>query len=233
MTAPKRLAELAAQAPRHAENFSWEHTADGLLESYRKAAVNYNNGTGPSDFSPRRARVCGVCAGPEGAYMSSISDTIEQALTERELDFTRKDDAHFIVELPGEHKLKTSTLLTVGNHGVRVEAFVCRKVDENFEGVYKFLLKRNRRLYGVAYTLDKVGDIYLVGKIAEHAVTGDELDRVLGQVLEAADGDFNVILELGFSSSIKREWAWRVSRGESLANLEPFKHLIEEEPAQS
>jgi D-inositol-3-phosphate glycosyltransferase len=56
VTAPKRLAELAAQAPRHAENFSWEHTADGLLESYRKAAVNYNNGTGPSDFSPRRAR---------------------------------------------------------------------------------------------------------------------------------------------------------------------------------
>ncbi|MDI9918448.1 YbjN domain-containing protein [Rhodococcus sp. IEGM 1379] len=163
--------------------------------------------------------------------MSSISDTIEQALTERELEFTKRDDAHFIVELPGEHKLKTSTLLTVGNHGVRVEAFVCRKVDENFEGVYKFLLKRNRRLYGVAYTLDKVGDIYLVGKISEHAVTGDELDRVLGQVLEAADGDFNVILELGFFSSIKREWAWRVSRGESLANLQPFKHLIEESPS--
>ncbi|MER5838590.1 hypothetical protein ABT116_50110, partial [Streptomyces sp. NPDC002130] len=40
--------------------------------------------------------------------MSSISDTIEQALTERELDFTRKDDAHFVVELPGEHKLKTT-----------------------------------------------------------------------------------------------------------------------------
>lgn len=53
VTAPKRLAELAAQAPRHAENFSWEHTADGLLESYRKAAVNYNNGTGPSDFACR------------------------------------------------------------------------------------------------------------------------------------------------------------------------------------
>ncbi|XGU19588.1 hypothetical protein ACETU7_32975 [Rhodococcus sp. 3Y1] len=32
VTAPTRLAELAAQAPRHAENFSWEHTADGLLE---------------------------------------------------------------------------------------------------------------------------------------------------------------------------------------------------------
>jgi hypothetical protein len=132
------------------------------------------------------------------------------------------------VELPGERKLKTTTLLTVGKHGLRVEAFVCRKPDENFEGVYKYLLRRNRRLYSVAYTIDKIGDIYLVGQIAEHAVTADELDRILGQVLEAADGDFNTLLELGFAESIKREWEWRVSRGESLANLKPFEHLIED-----
>ncbi|WP_430333930.1 YbjN domain-containing protein [Rhodococcus sp. ACT016] len=156
-----------------------------------------------------------------------VADVIDAALKERELDYSRRGDSQFIVELPGEHKLKTTTLLTVGNHGVRVEAFVCRKPDENFEGVYKYLLRRNRRLYGVHYTIDKIGDIYLVGRISAHAVTGEELDRVLGQVLEAADGDFNVLLELGFATSIKREWAWRVSRGESLANLQPFKHLVE------
>lgn len=161
------------------------------------------------------------------------ADVIDAALQERDLDYTRPHGDQFVVELPGEHKLKTTTLLTVGNHGVRVEAFVCRKPDENFEGVYKYLLRRNRRLYGVHYTLDKVGDIYLVGRISSHAVTGDELDRVLGQVLEAADGDFNVLLELGFASSIKREWEWRVSRGESLANLQPFKHLVDDSDKDS
>lgn len=64
-----------------------------------------------------------------------------------------------IVELPGERKLKINTILSVGEHSVRVEAFVCRKPDENREDVYRFLLRRNRRLYGVAYTLDNVGDI--------------------------------------------------------------------------
>ncbi|MFC9362809.1 YbjN domain-containing protein [Rhodococcus sp. NPDC057014] len=160
--------------------------------------------------------------------MTDLAEVIESALTDRELDFTRKDSTHFVVELPGERKLKTTTLLTVGKHGLRVEAFVCRKPDENFEGVYKYLLRRNRRLYSVAYTIDKIGDIYLVGQIAEHAVTADELDRILGQVLEAADGDFNTLLELGFAGSIKREWEWRVSRGESIANLKPFEHLIED-----
>ncbi|TQF68872.1 YbjN domain-containing protein [Rhodococcus spelaei] len=159
--------------------------------------------------------------------MAETATLIDAELAERELDYSRKGEDQFIVELPGERKLKTTCLLTVGTHGVRVEAFVCRKPDENFEGVYRYLLRRNRRLYGVHYTIDKIGDIYLVGRISTHAVTGAELDRVLGQVLEAADGDFNVLLELGFATSIRREWDWRVSRGESLANLKAFEHLIE------
>ena len=160
--------------------------------------------------------------------MSDTITLIDEVLTERGLEYQRKNDSSFIVELPGERKLKTTTMLTVGRHGVRIEAFVCRKPDENFEGVYKYLLRRNRRMYGVHYTIDKVGDIYLVGGMSLHAVTGDEIDRVLGQVLEAADGDFNVLLELGFAESIKREWAWRVSRGEPLTNLAAFEHLIDD-----
>jgi len=134
-----------------------------------------------------------------------------------------------IVELPGERKLKTNTILSIGEHSVRIEAFVCRQPDENHEGVYRFLLKRNRRLYGVAYTLDNVGDIYLVGRMALASVDAAEIDRVLGQVLEAVDTDFNTLLELGFRSSIQKEWEWRVSRGESLKNLEAFAHLIEDD----
>ena len=159
---------------------------------------------------------------------------IEQALIDRDLVYTRHPGAHgglpgLVVELPGERKLKTNTMLSIGEHSVRVEAFVCRKPDENFEGVYRFLLRRNRRLYGVAYTLDNAGDIYLVGRMSLGSVTADEIDRVLGQVLEAVDSDFNTLLELGFRSSIRKEWAWRVSRGESLKNLLAFEHLIDDE----
>ena len=158
---------------------------------------------------------------------------ITEVLAEHGLPYTRYQGAHgglpgLIVELPGERKLTTNTLLTIGEHSVRVEAFVCRKPDENHEGVYRFLLKRNRRLYGVAYTLDNIGDIYLIGRIALESVSADEIDRVLGQVLEAVNNDFNTLLELGFASSIRKEWAWRLARGESLKNLQAFRHLIEE-----
>jgi len=162
-----------------------------------------------------------------------VQDLIENTLKEHDLRYTLHKGARgslpgLVVELPGERRLKTNTILTVGEHSLRVEAFVCRKPDENHEGVYRFLLKRNRRLYGVAYTLDNTGDIYLVGRMALYSVTAEEIDRVLGQVLEAVDTDFNTLLELGFRTSIQKEWEWRVSRGESLTNLRAFEHLIED-----
>ena len=165
---------------------------------------------------------------------TGVGDLIEQTLKAHDLTYTHHEGAHggppgLIVELPGERRLVTNTILTIGEHSVRIEAFVCRKPDENNEGVYRFLLQRNRRLYGVAYTLDNVGDIYLVGRMALQAVTAEEIDRVLGQVLEAVDADFNTLLELGFRSSIQKEWAWRVARGESLKNLRAFEHLIDGE----
>jgi len=161
---------------------------------------------------------------------AAVTQLIEDTLTAHELEFSHHDAGAagrpgIVVALPGERRLTTNTLLSVGEHGVRLEAFVCRKPDENFEGVYKYLLRRNRRLYGMAYTLDNIGDIYLVGRMALHSVTADEIDRLMGQVIEAVDFDFNTLLELGFRTSIEKEWKWRLSRGESLKNLQAFEHL--------
>ena len=57
------------------------------------------------------------------------------------------------------------------------------------------------------FAVDASGDIYLDGRLPLHAVTADELDRLLGAVLTYSDESFNTILELGFATSIRREWA--------------------------
>jgi hypothetical protein len=82
-------------------------------------------------------------------------------------------------------------------------------------------------MYGVSWAVDNVGDVYLTGRTPLHAVTSDELDRLLGAVLTYADESFDAMLEIGFATAIRREWAWRVSRGESLDNLRGFTHLID------
>lgn len=157
--------------------------------------------------------------------MSAVHDTIVAALEAAELEYARHGEDVFEVDLPGERKLKTTCRLDVGRHALGVHAFVARRPDENHEAVYRWLLERNLKLFGVAFAVDAAGDIYLDGRLPLHAVTEDEIDRILGAVLTYADESFNTILELGFASSIRKEWAWRESRGESTRNLEAFKHL--------
>lgn len=159
--------------------------------------------------------------------IDQVDHTVASALDAAGLTYDRKREGVYFVTLPGTKKLQTNCWLIVSEHSFAVEAFVCRRPDEAHEDVYRFLLRRNAKLYGVHYTIDAIGDIYLVGRLGHDAVTEAELDRLLGQVLEAADGDFNTLLELGFASSIRREWEWRTSRGESVANLQAFRHLVQ------
>jgi hypothetical protein len=58
-------------------------------------------------------------------------------------------------------------------------------------------------------------------------VTPEEIDRILGSVLTYADEGFDTALELGFRSSIEKEWDWRVKRGESLRNLQAFSRFAD------
>ena len=109
-------------------------------------------------------------------------------------------------------------------------AFVSRKPDENHEKVYRWLLERNLKMYGVTFALDNLGDIYLAGRIPLRAIDETELDRLIGCISQYSDGAFNTILELGFATAIRKEWAWRVSRGESTENLDAFAHLTEPQP---
>ena len=158
------------------------------------------------------------------------AEVIEAALAERELTWERTGERSYAVTLPGVHKLKTVCNLVVGEHALRIEAFVMRQPDERREELWAWLLQRNARMYGVAFAIDKVGDVYLTGRVPLHAVTADEIDRLLGAVLTYADDNFDTMLAIGFGEAIRREWAWRVKRGESLDNLRPFAHLVEPSP---
>ncbi|MBX6722630.1 MAG: YbjN domain-containing protein, partial [Dactylosporangium sp.] len=143
---------------------------------------------------------------------------IEATLAGRELEWEPTGERSYAVTLPGVHKLKTVCNLIVGEHALRIEAFVMRQPDERREELWAWLLQRNARMYGVAFAIDAVGDVYLTGRVPLHAVTEDEVDRLLGAVLSYADESFDTMLEIGFGSAIRREWEWRVSRGEPLDN---------------
>lgn len=154
--------------------------------------------------------------------------TVQEALAGLGVEFEQPSPSTFVAVLPGEQKLRTTVSLVVGRHSLTANAFVARCPDENSAGVHEWLLKQNAKHPGVAFGIDPLGDVYVVSSLPLAAVTVAEIDRLLGRILSVADSSFNILLELGFASSIRREWAWRVSRGEPLDNLRAFTHLVDD-----
>ena len=158
---------------------------------------------------------------------TELAHTIETFLDDSEIEWEAgARDGEFVVTLPGEKKLRTVVSLVAGSD-LSISAFVIRNPDENHEAFYRSLLRRNLRLPGMAYAIDGSGDVYVTGHVPASGVDADQLDQILGVVLEAADAPFNELLVIGFLTSMQKEWDWRVSRGESLRNLDAFRHLLD------
>ena len=83
------------------------------------------------------------------------------------------------------------------------------------------------KLLVINYCLDHLGDIYLSGVLPIATVDLEQIDQMLGVMLQTSDNSFNILLELGFRSAIEKEWAWRTSKGMDMANLQAFAHFFE------
>ena len=74
------------------------------------------------------------------------------------------------------------------------------------------------------YTSPHLVDIRERMQIDGHMIPQAEFARLVKLIepVMRPSRTFNAALAIGFASSIRREWAWRVKRGESLANLQAF-----------
>ena len=162
--------------------------------------------------------------GRNAAVQESVRRFLDETGIEWELGGR---SGELVVTLPGEKKLKTVCSVVVGEQSLSVSAFVVRNPDENHAAVYAYLLRRNLTMPGLAYAIDKSGDVFVTGRVPLEAADAAYLNQIFGVVLDASDGAFNELLALGFLGSMKKEWAWRISRGESTRNLDAFRHLLE------
>ncbi|WP_309131338.1 YbjN domain-containing protein [Brevibacterium sp.] len=159
---------------------------------------------------------------------ASIEETlaaVEQWARENDVEFESAGENHLVVQLPGEKKLKTTVSIKLSARTADLQAFVIRHPDENHAEFTSWLLRKNMKLKGVAFGTDRLGDVYLTASLPRERLP-HELDSLLGSILVAADESFNELLLIGFITSMKREWAWRISRGESTRNLAAFEDVL-------
>src|SRR5699024_3624153 len=114
--------------------------------------------------------------------------------------------SEIVVTLPGEKKLKTNVAISVFARTAHLQAFVIRHPDENSAEFNRWLLQKNLKPGPVTFAIDSLGDVYLRTSVPrEHLL--DELDALLGAMLDAADSSFNELLLIGFLTGMKKEWA--------------------------
>lgn len=146
--------------------------------------------------------------------MAASARVVERWLADHpDLPVERLDDHRWLTVLAGERKRTIPVYLEVGAHTLTVQSFFVRAPDENAGALYAYLLRRHLRTYLLRFALHPDGDILIVGVLPLAALTSEELDRLLGQLLVAADEAFEHALRVGFASYIEREQAWRANVG--------------------
>ena len=153
--------------------------------------------------SLRRAHAC--CS---TRHVTDTAELIESALREklRRVRGSRRRASSSSTCL-ATRRLKTACWLTVGDHALTIEAFVVRNAGRERRAGPP-VPARTQRPHVRGRVVDRRQRRHLPDRPpAAVRVTADEIDRILGAVLEYADGSFNPLLQLGFGSSIRREWA--------------------------
>src|SRR5664280_1519586 len=89
---------------------------------------------------------------------AELDQLIQRTLDDDGLTYERTGVGAYLLKLEGIHRLATMCWLVVGDHSLLVEAFFLRRPDENEPALHRWLLARNARMYGVAYSIDSVGD---------------------------------------------------------------------------
>jgi hypothetical protein len=130
-----------------------------------------------------------------------------------QLEVERLRDNAWLTVLSGERKRGIPVYLELGSHTLVIESFFMTAPDERHDEVFRYLLQRNLRTYTLRFAVYDNGDIMLVGVLPRHAVTTDEIDRTMGQLLSVADDSYWPAIRLGFTEYIEREQAWRAKVG--------------------
>jgi Putative bacterial sensory transduction regulator len=134
---------------------------------------------------------------------------IEAFVADTGVNAERLDEGRWFVVLAGERKLGIGVHLQVGDRTLRVESFFMRAPEEQHGRLFRDLLLRQASSYVLRFTLDENGDLFVVGQVPLLAVTPEEVDRIVGSILELCDTAYLPSVEIGFASSLAAERAWR------------------------
>ncbi len=106
------------------------------------------------------------------------------------------------LRLRGEQKEAIAVWFTLRERTLHFESHVLPAPEENHAAFYEQLLRRNLRLFGMAFAIGAEDAVYLVGQCPSGDVDAELLDWVVGSVYATVEQCFRPALRLGFASRL-------------------------------
>lgn len=112
-------------------------------------------------------------------------------------------EPRWYVRLKGEEKEHLTIWLTLGQRTLQYETYVMPAPEENHAALYEFLLRRNEKLYGLAFCIGAEDAVYLRGQLGVHAFGRGDLDRILGSMFVTVERFFRPAMRIGYASRFR------------------------------
>lgn len=97
----------------------------------------------------------------------------------------------------------TTVWFEVGQRTVRIEAYVLPAPPRRADEVYRQVLTRNAGTRRMAFALDRLGDLVLVGRIPLEHLTEHELELALGEIYDLVEVAFPGLVAAAFGREKK------------------------------
>lgn len=132
-----------------------------------------------------------------------IHDWVDVQLAENPIVAAVEHDPaqrRWYVRVLGEDKDTYTVWFTLDQRTLHYETFVMPAPEENHARFYEHLLRRNLKLYGMAFAIGEEDAVFLLGQLGNESITHDELDRILGTFYATVELCFRAALRIGFAS---------------------------------
>lgn len=116
------------------------------------------------------------------------------------VDRGETEERRWFVRLRGEEKDTFTVWFTLRQRTLHYETYVMPAPEENHAAFYEYLLRRNAKLFGAAFTIGDEDAIFLIGQLPVGAIDDSELDRILGSLYVYVERFFRPALRIGFAS---------------------------------
>lgn len=148
-----------------------------------------------------------VRTGPHPELMGGAHGVVERwvAALPGGTTFERVHRDLWYVRIPGVARSWIPVEILVDEKTTKLTSHVIIEPDERHADVFRFLLRRNHRAPGVAFSIDgREGVICLVARATHDELDIAKLDLLVGQIVEETEATFRSILEIGFARRLRR-----------------------------